>query len=389
MSTRPRPLVFIITGLSTGGAETMLLKLLERLPRRFEPSVVSLTTTGEIGPRISALGIPVTALGMAGGKPSVRALAQLLSHFRRTRPGLVHTWMYHADLLGGLAAKAAGVPAVAWCIRNSGLDPATTKASTRGVVGACARLSRRVPDRIVTCSEVARRLHVGLGYDDARMVVLPNGFDLARFAPDPAARVSLREELRVPADTPLVGLVGRWDPQKNHAGFCRAAARVMARRPDARFVLAGAGVDEANAALARAADAAGVTPALHRLGLRADIPRLMAGLDVLASSSAYGEAFPNVLGEAMACGVPCAVTDVGDSSYIVGDTGRVVRPDDLDGLGDHVASLLDLPGDARAELGARARRRVEENFEIGHVAGRYAALYDEMLERGRRTGAGG
>ncbi len=386
MSASPRPLVFVITGLSTGGAETMLLKLLERLPGRFAPSVVSLTTEGEIGPRIAALGIPVAALGMNAGRPSLSALLQLVSLLRRTRPDLVHTWMYHADLLGGLAARAAGVPSVAWCIRNSALAPATTKSSTRLVMRTCAKLSRRVPDRIVSCSEAARDLHVGLGYAADRMVVLPNGFDLARFRPDPDARGSLRAELGVEADTPLVGLVGRYDRQKNHAGFCEAAARVLARHPHAHFVLAGAGVDEQNRELATAADAAGVTASLHRLGLRTDVPRLMAALDVLVSSSAYGEAFPNVLGEAMACGVPCAVTDVGDSAYIVGSTGRVVAPTDLQGLGDHVADLLALPESGRRDLGAAARRRVEEHFEIGDVVERYGAFYDGLLAAGRHGG---
>lgn len=388
MTATPHRLSIIITGLSVGGAETMLLKLLERLPDRFSPSVVSLTTPGEIGPRIAALGIPVMSLGMRPGPGLPAVMVRLVAVLRRQRPALVHTWMYHADLAGGVAARLAGVPAVAWGIHNSRLDAQTTSRSTRAVVRLCAAVSRVVPHRIVSCSEEAKRLHVARGYDARRMVVLPNGFDVSRFTPDPAARVALRQELGLAATTPLVGLVGRWHPMKNQVGFCRAAARVRERHPEARFVLAGAGLEPANAELARAAAAAGVASALHLLGGRDDMPRLMAALDVLASSS-VSEAFPNVLGEAMACGVPCAVTDVGDSALIVGDTGRVVARGDMDGLGDRIADLLDLTPASRQELGRRARSRIAAHYEIGSVVERFASLYDDMLAAAARRGAAG
>lgn len=386
MAATPHKLVFIITGLSTGGAEVMLLKLLERLPERFAPSVISLTTMGEIGPRLEALGIPVTALGARPGPGALPLLLRLTIDLRRRRPDLVHTWMYHADLLGGLAARLAGVPAVAWGIRNNRLDAATASRSTRVVVRACALLSRLVPHGIVSCSEEARRLHVELGYDARKVVVLPNGFDLTRLLPDAAARSSLRGELGLEVDTPLVGLVGRWHPMKNQAGFFRAAARVLERHPRTRFVLAGAGLEPGNAALERAAAAAGVGPALHLLGLRQDVPRLLAALDVMASSS-VSEAFPNVLGEAMACGVPCAVTDAGDSAYIVGETGRVAALHDMEQLGDHIAALLELAPAQRRLLGEAARARVAAHFEISDVVARYAAFYDQLLAAGRRQGA--
>lgn len=377
-----RRILYIITGLSTGGAEMMLLKVLERLDARFSPHVISLTTLGEIGPRIQALGIPVEALGMRPGLPSPLAFFRLVHRLKTLKPSAVHTWMYHADLLGGLAARLAGVGAIGWCIRNSNLDRDKTKPSTRLVVGACARISRWVPDRILSCSEVARQVHVGCGYAADKMMVVPNGFDLARFQPDTQARAAVRSELGVEADTLLVGLIGRFDPQKNHAGFFKAAGLLHRRLPMVRFVLAGKGIDESNGDLVRAMEAAGVRHVTHLLGLRSDIPRLAAALDVLASSS-YGEAFPNVLGEAMACGVPCAVTDVGDSARIVGDTGRVVPPGDMAGLAAAMESLLMMPPVERQALGEWARARVAENFEIGQVVKRYEAFYDELAAMGR------
>jgi glycosyltransferase involved in cell wall biosynthesis len=374
---RPKKLVYIITGLSTGGAEAMLLKVLERLDARFSPHVVSLTTLGEIGPRIASLGIPVEALGMQRGVPNPFAFLRLVHRLKELKPDVVHTWMYHADLLGGLAARLAGAGAVGWCVRNSNMDRNSMKLATRLVVGACARISRRVPDRILSCSETARQAHVDCGYAADRMVVVPNGFDLSRFRPDPLARTAVRSELGLDADAPLVGLMGRFDPQKNHAGFFTAAGLLQRRLPSVRLVLAGNGVDDRNEQLLAMMDGARVRQATHLLGLRSDMPRLMAALDVLASSSS-GEAFPNVLGEAMACGVPCVATNVGDSAYIVGDAGRVVPSGDMANLADAIASLLLMPQAERAALGEKARARVAHNFDIDQIVKRYESFYDDL-----------
>jgi glycosyltransferase involved in cell wall biosynthesis len=378
----PLKIVIVITGLATGGAEIMLLKLLERLDDRFSLHVISLAPLGEIGPQIQAQGIPVESLGMRPGVPSPMAFIRLVRRLRALKPDVVHTWMYHADLLGGLAARLAGIGAIGWCIRHSNLDRDKTKASTRAVVAACAWISGRVPDRILCCSEVARKIHVDVGYAADKMVVVPNGFDLSRFQPDPRARTAVRSELNLAADTPLVGLIGRFNPQKNHAGFFQAAGLLHRRLPTVRFLLAGKGIDEGNGELVRAMESAGIRSVTHLLGLRSDISRLMAALDVLASSS-FGEAFPNVLGEAMACGVPCAVTDVGDSAYIVGDTGKVVLAEDMAGLAAAMESLLLLSPVERQALGLRARSRVAENFEIGQVVKRYEAFYEDLAAMGR------
>ena len=215
-------------------------------------------------------------------------------------------------------------------------------------------------------------------------MVVPNGFDIAQFHPDPAARISVRAELGVENNTLLVGLIGRYDPFKNHAGFFVAARQLHRSLPTVHFLLAGKGIDEDNIELMQMIDAAGVRYITHLLSSRNDIPRLMAALDVLASSS-HGEAFPNVLGEAMASGVPCAVTDVGDSAYIVGDTGRVVQPGDMNGLAAALEALLTLSMFERATLGERAQSRVAEYFEIGKVVRQYEKFYDELAATRHRS----
>lgn len=220
-------------------------------------------------------------------------------------------------------------------------------------------------------------VHVAAGYQADKMRVIPNGFDLGRFRPDDEARHALRTVIGVAAETPLVGLMARYDAQKNHAGFIEAAALIHRQLPAVHFVLAGEGIDDHNSTLTDAIQAHGLETFIHLKGRRDDMPSLMAALDVLASSSSYGEAFPNVLGEAMACGVPCVVTDVGDSAEIVGDTGRVVQSGDMAGLARHIVELLGLPPAQKLALSSEARMRVETNYEIGQVAGRYMSFYEK------------
>lgn len=371
-------LCLIITGLSTGGAEAMLLKLLQGIDRkRFTPEVVSLTTLGEIGPRIQALGIPVLALGMRPGRPEPRLFWVMVHHLKKSAPDVVHTWMYHADLLGGMATRLTGVRALAWGLHQSNLAPEYNKRSTLLVVKACATLSQWMPRRILTCSEKARSVHVTAGYSAHKMVLIANGFDLTRFAPDAAARGSVRAELGLAPDTPLVGVVARDDPQKNHLGFVQAAATVHAALPSCHFVMAGQGIDSNNRGLGQAIARAGLQHHMHLLGRRDDVPRLMAALDVLASPS-HGEAFPNVLGEAMACEVPCVVTDVGDSAEIVGDTGRVVAAADMGEMARQLLVVLQMPAEQRCALGVKARARVQERYELGDVTRRYEDFYEQL-----------
>lgn len=375
--------LYIITGLSTGGAETMLLKLLERLDReRYAPMVISLTTMGDIGPRIAALGIPVEAMGMKPGLPSPLGFFRLLRQIRQLRPDIVHTWLYHADLLGGLAARLAGVTAICWGIRSSNLDADKTHWTTRAVRRLCAMLSHVIPRRILLNSETASRIHAALGYATEKMSVIPNGFDLSRFKPDEGARARVRAELGCSGDTLLVGMIGRIDPLKNHAGFFSAMVIVHRHRAQVHLVLAGKGVDRNNEELMRSIEVAGLLENTHLLGSRDDMPELMAALDVLACPS-HAEAFPNVIGEAMAAGVPCVATDVGDCAYVIGDTGRVVATGDMAGLAAAVTALLELPAAEKAALGKNARTRVAEYFEIGRVVRQYEEFY-ESLRKGVR-----
>jgi len=233
------------------------------------------------------------------------------------------------------------------------------------------------------------RLHErSLGYSNDRWAILPNGFELEKFVPSERARQDLRAELRLPPDSLLIGLIGRYHPMKDHSNFLKAAGILGRRDPSVHFVLAGAGVDSANVELRELAKAFGVADCLHLLGARTDAPYITAALDI-AGSASYSEAFPNVIGEAMSCGVPCVVTDVGDSAWLVGDTGFFVTPRDSNALADAWTELINRGEQGRQTLGTAARSRIAGMFSIASVAAQYARLYDQVLKRhgARKTAA--
>jgi len=371
----------VITGLELGGAEMMLLRTLGALdPVRFAPEVIALRPLGPIAPRIMGLGIPVHSIGIRGALPTPAELARLWRLMRRLRPEIVHTWMYHADLLGGLVARVATRAPVIWALHNSTLDPDHVGAATRFVVRLNALLSSWMPAKIVACSRASMQVHESLGYPAEKLVLIPNGFDLTAFRPDRAAYCAVREELGIAQDVLLLGSFARFHPQKDHRTLCRAAGRIARRRGDVQFLLAGDGIEPHNTQLSAWIAETGVAERFHLLGARSDMHRLTAALDVALVSSAFGEAFPLVVGEAMACAVPCVVTDVGDAAFMVGDGGRIVPPRDPAAFANAVLELLGQSPQQRAALGQRARERIASEFELSAVVARYADLYDEVLK---------
>jgi glycosyltransferase involved in cell wall biosynthesis len=383
MSVSRIRLVHIITGLSTGGAEMMLFKLIQHIDRtRYEPYVISLTTQGDLGRYIESLDVPVEALGMRRGRFQLLKFLKLMFLLRSLHPDIVQTWMYHSDLLGGIAARLVGIRTVSWAIRQSNISPKVNKRSSLYVMKICSILSHWIPNKIISCSEKARITHVETGYDEEKIVVIANGFDLNKFIPSLESRISVRNELGIPDNTPLVGLIARYDPQKNHEGFLEAARLINKQLPEVRFLLVGSGVDKSNSVLSQKIQKAGVEDVVHLLGRRDDIPRLMASLDVLASSSS-GEGFSNVLGEAMACGIICVVTDVGDSADIVGNTGRVVSLEDMASLAKEILYVLSLSRNERQDLSNNSRRRIVNNYEIGTIVEKYEQYFEKLILKSR------
>lgn len=372
----PLRVVHLISGLDLGGAETMLFRLISTLDREyFLCHVVSMTTEGEFGPRLRRLGIPVSTLNMPRGVPVPTALLKLVRLLRREAPDIIQSWMYHADLMGGLAAQVAGGIPVVWGVRHSDLRPTSARWLTRLTARVNARLSSWVPERIVYVSETGRRLHEALGYDTLRGVVIPNGIDVQEFRPDPDSRRRTRDDLALPADALLVGHVARFHPQKDHRTFLAAAALVQERVAGVHFILAGEAITQDNTMLWGWVTEYGLQHAVHLVGKHGDPRNLFAAMDVFCLSSSSGEACPQVVLEAMACGVPCVVTDVGDAVAMVGPTGRVVPPGNAKALADALVEVLGMPAEVRARLGELGRERVRLHYRLEKTVGKYAELY--------------
>jgi glycosyltransferase involved in cell wall biosynthesis len=365
----------VITGLSTGGAETMLLKLLSAASGSMEHVVVSLGEEGTIGPRIAALGVPVHCLGLRRNAPNPFRALSILPLARRIGPQLIQGWMYHGNLMASMAALALRhKPPVLWNIRQTVYDLRRERWLTAKFIRLGARLSSR-PAAIIYNSQTSATQHESLGYGAEKRVIIPNGFDCQLLRPDEAARKAVRTELGIADDTVLVGLVARYHPMKDHVGFLQAAAMIARSYPQTRFVLAGAGVSSTQPELVKAIQQNELWDCVMLLGERSDIPRLNNAFDIGCSASAWGEGFSNSIGEAMACGVPCAVTDVGDSAYIVADTGLVAPPRAPEALAKAIAGLIEIGRSGRQQLGTKARQRIETEFSLPAIVRRYEGLY--------------
>jgi glycosyltransferase involved in cell wall biosynthesis len=366
----------IITSLDEGGAEAALYRLCCHGPRGRQ-RVVCLMSEGKYGPLLRQAGVQVNCLGLRRGQLSARAMLRLWRLLRRLQPDLVQTWMYHSDIFGGLVARLAGVPRVVWGVRTSQLDASVVSRSTLLLRRICALLSWLVPDRIVCCAERASLVHRQLGYPADRLVVIPNGYDLDALQPDPATGARLRSQIGLSAAGPLLAMVARFDPQKDHRTLLKALALLRADGLTPHCLLVGSCMDASNATLQAWLQQLGVAPQVHLLGSRRDVAAVMSAATLHVLSSAV-EAFPNVLAEAMACGVPCVATDVGDSGLIIGSTGWLVPPRDPRALADALAlALRESDASYRARCLA-ARERIATRFSVGLMVDRYMGLYGAL-----------
>lgn len=373
-------LAVVINAIVLAGAERMLARVLARLrPEEFDVRVFTIGLPGPFTEHLEQLGIPNRLYPFVRPKlPNPFHLLTLARDLRRFQPDVVQGWMYLGNLYGGLAAKLVrrDLPVV-WNIRHSTLDPKIDSRSTRWSAWLGGQLSGLVPDRIVLCAEAARAAHLRVGYAPEKLEVIPNGFDLSELRPDSTARQRIRAELGITDDTPLVGLIGRLHQHKDHPTFVRAARVVADQFPNAHFV--GAGEEQTYSAsdLWSWVDDVGLRDRFHWLGVRRDVAAIDASLDVLVCSSTT-EGFPNVVGEAMACGVPCVATDVGECAEVVGDTGRIVPKQDSQKLGEAIGELLRMPRLDRLVLGNAARSRVVERYDINRIMDRYAQLWRDL-----------
>lgn len=342
-------ILHIITTLDSGGAEAVLYRLITT-DRRHTHHVISLMDAGRYGPLLSQAGVAVHALGMPRGKLTVSGIWQLWRLIRKMDVDVVQTWMHHADLLGGVMARLAGKHAVVWGLRNTFVG----RARTRFIARACSWTSHIVPRRIISGSRAAAIVHAQLGYTEHKMVIVPNGYDLAQLHRDEEAHKTCRAEWNISPETILLGLVARWDPAKDHTTLAKALQLASASLGHPwRLVLVGPGIVTSNDTLDQLLRHHRIRDSVILLGPRTDITRIMSAIDIHVLSS-LAEGFPNVVAEAMACETPCVATDAGDAALIIGDTGWVVPVGDPEALAGAITEAME---QFHEKIGWAARQR--------------------------------
>lgn len=380
--------VHLIVGLSRGGAERALSRLVEaqQSSSDYEHVVISLTDLGCYGEPIQNMGVRVYALCMKGFLGLPVAMIRLVKLLRSLKPDIFQTWMYHADLIGGVAARFSGSMPVLWGIRSFDLRRGA-KLPTRIVQKLCALTSSWLPTLILCVAEASRRNHIALGYDERRMRVIPNGFDLN--PPDISASdvFSFRSQHDLFDGHVVIGCVGRFHPAKDHRNFVEAAALLVNEYPAVRFLMVGPGLDLNNEKLLNWIDCYGIRDHFVLLGERSDVPLCMSAMDIFCSPSRT-EAFPQVVGEAMLIGCPCVVTDVGDTAFVVGDTAVVVEPENAPALAVGLAQLLRLSQSERKARGRLARDRICQEFSLNRTVQLTLNAYEFALRSSKNVKGG-
>ena len=368
-------ILHIITGLNNGGAEGVLYRLVTH-DQENEHIVISMMDAGKYGPLLQDEGVEVHCLKMKAGKASLQSVVKLYKLLKHINPDVVQTWMYHADLIGGIVAKAAGINKIFWNLRHSNFDSNHTKSSTIKVAQLNAKLSRVIPKKIISCAQGGIKTHTDLGYDEKKIIVIGNGYDLSTFKIDNDSRALIREELDVGL-VPIIGMVGRYDPQKNHKGLIEALEIVKEKGYSFDLILVGRDLNSENKILLEQIRKADLYNQTHLLGQRNDIASVMNALDIHILSSSYGEGFPNVIAEAMACGTPCIATDIGDSRVIVGDCGTIVEPNSVEKLSLAIMKKLDLMNDHKQwqYLRQSSQQHIVQNFSVQNMVSKYKEIW--------------
>lgn len=379
---RPTVLHFAYS-IGGGGAEAMLQNLAESLdPAHFRSVVVTLNSKpwAHLAKRLQDADVTLHDLEETAYLNRA-TLSKLRAVLRAERPDIVQTWMHHADLVGGWAARLAGVRNVVWSIhcREIHRNPGDGNSKVAFFRRALSLSSLFIPARIISCSAAAIEDHAAIGYPRAKMRWIPNGIDAQRFVPDSDAALDTRAELKLPPSAPVIGYVGRFHEMKDLSTFLRAAAILQTRVPEAHFVFCG-GVEVEMSAAERELFAQ--LPRRQQVrfeSFRPDPWHLYPALNVFSLSSRT-EACPMTLMEALSCGVPCVTTDVGDCARVLEGVGKVVPMRDAAALANAWEQTLQFGASAREETSKQSRQRVLDRFTIAQAARQYAETYAQLME---------
>lgn len=365
----------LITGLNVGGAEMMLFKVSRGLLlSKSNPEVLALSG-GPLETKFSEVGIPVETLGLSRGSlPSLKTILKLFKKVKSFSPDVIQGWMYHGNLAATVAAFFIKNKVVVWNIRQTLYNTNNEKKLTKFVIWLNIFLSRSA-DVIIYNSQTSADQHVHLGFEKSKTVIIPNGFDTSVFFYSEESKAKIRAELGISKDKIVIGHVARFHPMKNHSLFVKTAIRLTTEFPEKLcFIMVGEGISISNPEFQNLNG----NDNFHLLGARRDIPDVTNSFDIATLTSSWGEAFPNTIGEAMACEVPCVASDVGDVKIILGNGGFVTPVDDEELFYEALKKMILLSSAERRAIGKDALARVKEQYSIEKVVESYRDLYQKL-----------
>ena len=369
----------IITGLGDGGAELTLYKIC-----KYDTSnihiVISLKDKGKYFSLLNKLGIKVFCLNM--NLFSFYKIFFLSKKIGNLKPDIVQTWLIHADFLGGIASRLAGVNKIVWNIRYSNIDVAKSKLTTTFILKILSWLSYSIPSFIIIVSKRAKQIYEKKGFDKKKLKFIPNGFDLSILKINKIQKKNFLKKIDIKKNIPLIGNVARYDPQKDHLNLLKALSIIRLKKINFFCILIGSNIDQNNIDLVNIIKKLNLHKNVILLGRNDNIPQVMNGLDLHVLSSCYGEGFPNVIAEAMACGTPCIATDVGDAAFIIGKTGWVVPPKNPIKLSGAIENALFEFGSKKWDNKCvKSRLTIKEKFSINKMLNSYNNVWRKVYKK--------
>lgn len=376
MIQEAKRVLFVTSGLATGGAEVVLVDLMSQLEARgCTVSVINLKDRGSQYERISRMGVDVLQIDHSSVISSLMSIAKTIKGAKSFRPDVIQGWMYHGNLAASLLALVFAMKPY-WSIHHSVVNINFEKKSLQRLISLLKLLSCH-PKGIHYCSSTSSKQHELLGFAAKKSFIVPNGVDIQKFTGNRLKGQELRAKLGLEEESIVVGHIARFHPMKDHLNFIEAAGRLTKMTSNVKFLMVGKGVDQKNSTIMQALSSSNLEDHFLLLGERLDIPDLMSTLNVFSTSSAWGEAFPIVLAEAMASGVPCVATDLGDCAWLIGETGIIVPPRDSDALSRAWQTIIQEGVEGREERGIRARDRIRNLFTLDVMADKFMHAYSE------------
>lgn len=367
-----KSIIFIISGLGTGGAEMMLYKVTKNLINKNIniKCIISLSKNVDELVNYKKLNIRIITLNFKNLIFIPFYFLKLVFLLLKYKPDIIHTWMYHADFIGGLAAKITRVKLIIWGIRVTHSNEYHNN-FTKIIIWLCAKFSYFIPNIITSNSNQAVVDHIKCGYCSSIFKVIPNGFDLTKFN----HKINIRNSLSLDNDVVLIAHIARYHPVKNHIGFIEAAKLINFNYPNIHFIMIGQGIDYSNKIVVDKIKEYNLYHRFHLLGLLKNINEIISNFNFLVSTS-YLEGFPNIIGEAMANNVICISTNVGDCSEIIDKYGFITQDTTSLSISNSILEAINMTNEEINNMKMNAKARIETKYNINYISNEYLRLYN-------------